>query len=267
VGTLDLPSHRLVEAMYTPGAAIPPHAHAAMSWALVLDGAFGSTTSIGVRRYSKNDLGLLSAGMIHANRYGTTGARCLIVEHRRSDETTKRIAGALGDAAHFPSTSLPAAIARRMYHEFATRDTAADLVIDGLLTTMTAYALRFNAGIHHSSTSDMSGAGIGRPWLNRVRDRIHADFRTKLRLGALADLAGVNAVQLSRAFSRQYGCSPMYYLRDLRVTWARQQLASSERPISEIAIEAGFSDQSHFGRHFRRLTGMTPREYRTRAGG
>lgn len=262
VRTLDLPSHRLVEAIYKPGARLPPHAHAAMSWAFVVNGDFGSTTSAGVRRYSANELGLLRADMVHANRYGTSGARCMIVEHRCLDDATRWVAGALGDAAWFPSHSAPAAIARRVYLEFATRDTAADLVIDGLLGAMAAYAVRLSLGSHSPEIGAVPDAMTGTPWLDPVRDLLHAEFRTKLRMHALADLAGVHEVHLARAFKRRYGCSPMYYLRRLRFAWAREQLTLSDRPIAEIAIEAGFSDQSHFGRHFRKLAGVTPAAYR-----
>jgi AraC family transcriptional regulator len=207
-------------------------------------------------RYSVNELGLLRAGMIHADRYGSSGARCLIVENHREDDV------ALSDSAHFPSHSAPAAIARRVYREFAIRDTAADLVIDGLLATMVAYAVRFNARRQHAHLADVSDWTTTDSWLDRVRDLLHAEFRSKLRLRALADVAGVHEVHLARAFKRKYGCSPMYYLRQLRFAWAREQLTMTDRPISEIAIEAGFSDQSHFGRHFRKATGVTPAMYR-----
>lgn len=258
--TLELPSHRLVEAVYDPGTGLPPHAHGATSWAFVLDGDFRSTTSTGLRRYCVNELGLLGAGMVHTNQYGSSGARCLIVENIHPNETQRGAAG-LADAAHFPSHSAPAAIARRVYREFATRDTAADLVIDGLLTTMVAYAMRINACSQHP-VGGVSGPTTNNSWLDRVRDLLHAEFRSKLRMHVLADMAGVHEVHLARAFKRKYGCSPMYYVRRLRFAWAREQLTITHRPISEIAIEAGYSDQSHFGRHFRRQTGVTPAVYR-----
>ena len=81
---------------------------AATSWAFVVDGDFGSTTSTGLRRYSVNELGLLRAGMMHTDRYGSSGARCLIVENTRVEDDTERVANMLSDAAHFPSHSAPA---------------------------------------------------------------------------------------------------------------------------------------------------------------
>jgi AraC family transcriptional regulator len=259
--TLELPSHRLVEAVYDAGTSLSAHAHGATSWALVLDGDFRSTTSTGLRRYCVNELGLLGAGMVHTNQYGLSGARCLIVENIRPDYA-QRVAPVLADVGHFPSHSAPAAIAQRVYREFASRDTAADLVIEGLLTTMVACAMRNNACSQHSVIRGVSGPTTNNSWLDRVRDLLHAEFRSKLRMRMLAEVAGVHEVHLARAFKLKYGCSPMYYVRRLRFAWAREQLSITDRPISEIAIEAGYSDQSHFGRHFRRQAGVTPAGYR-----
>jgi AraC family transcriptional regulator len=263
VRTLDLPCHRLIEATYGAGTGLPPHAHVTTSWAFVVSGDFGSTTSTGLRRYSVNELGLLRAGMIHTNQYGSSGARCLIVENIRVDDATHRVAATLSEAGHYPVYSAPATIARRVYREFAVGDTAADLVIDGLLAAMVAYAIRMNSQSLQSEIGLISDPATNEPWLGRVRDLLHAEFRSKLRMRVLADVAGVHEVHLARAFKRKYGCSPMYYVRRLRFAWAREQLTRTDRPISEIAIEAGFSDQSHFGRHFRNQTGFTPAIYRT----
>ena len=52
------------------------------------------------------------------------------------------------------------------------------------------------------------------------------------------------------------------YIRQLRVEYACRQLSSSSTALAEIASAAGFSDQSHFSRTFKRQIGMTPSQYR-----
>jgi AraC-like DNA-binding protein len=52
------------------------------------------------------------------------------------------------------------------------------------------------------------------------------------------------------------------YIRRLRMSWAAERLASTKKPISEIALEAGFTDQSHFTRAFVKFSGNTPANYR-----
>jgi AraC-like DNA-binding protein len=69
---------------------------------------------------------------------------------------------------------------------------------------------------------------------------------------------------LERRFREAFYLSPQQYLRRLRVRMACHPLVYSEQSIAEIAAAHGFCDQSHFGREFRRETGMTPREYRSR---
>ena len=81
-------------------------------------------------------------------------------------------------------------------------------------------------------------------------------------LEELATLADVHPAHLARTFKRLQGVSVGEYHRNLRVAAACQALRDPTRPIAEVAAEAGFSDQSHFTRMFRRLTGQTPGEFR-----
>jgi AraC family transcriptional regulator len=57
------------------------------------------------------------------------------------------------------------------------------------------------------------------------------------------------------------------YLRRLRLDWCADRLVTTKIPLAEIALRAGFADQSHFTRTFRRYTGVTPRAYRTTRNG
>jgi AraC-like DNA-binding protein len=64
------------------------------------------------------------------------------------------------------------------------------------------------------------------------------------------------------AFRREYGVTVTEYARSLRLEWARTQIVLDAAPLARIAYEAGFADQSHFTRAFRRHTGVTPGRYR-----
>jgi AraC family transcriptional regulator len=65
-----------------------------------------------------------------------------------------------------------------------------------------------------------------------------------------------------RLFRAHRNCSPGEYLRQLRIAHAARELARSARSIADIAVEAGFYDQSHFTNAFKRQLGVTPAEYR-----
>ena len=68
-----------------------------------------------------------------------------------------------------------------------------------------------------------------------------------------------------RAFKYLTGQSFVPYLSHFRIEKAQELLANPSIPISEVGLEVGFCDQSYFGMIFRRLTNMTPRQYRQRA--
>ena len=68
----------------------------------------------------------------------------------------------------------------------------------------------------------------------------------------------------TRAFRERYRMTVASYIRHLRLDWAARRITSTDMPLSEIASDAGFSDQSHFTREFKRHIGDTPGEYRLR---
>jgi AraC family transcriptional regulator len=72
----------------------------------------------------------------------------------------------------------------------------------------------------------------------------------------------VHPAHLAREFRRRYQQTIGEYVRSLRIEFARQELHTSDKPISEIAIGAGFFDQSHFARTFKLITGFPPAAFR-----
>jgi AraC-like DNA-binding protein len=87
------------------------------------------------------------------------------------------------------------------------------------------------------------------------------------RTPALAAEAGVSPFELARLFRRHYSTSIGELHRQARVEFACRELRQSERPLADIARDAGFYDQSHFCNVFRRSTGCTPARYRRLARG
>lgn len=86
----------------------------------------------------------------------------------------------------------------------------------------------------------------------------------------LADLARKSAMterQLRHQFSQLCGCTPLQYLWNLRIRKACYYLASTDLPITEIAVLVGFEDNNYFSRKFRQSLSMTPREYRNHSRG
>jgi AraC family transcriptional regulator len=72
----------------------------------------------------------------------------------------------------------------------------------------------------------------------------------------------VHPAHLAREFRRRRHCTIGGYVRRLRVEFACRELSSTDAPLAEIALAAGFSHQSHLTRTFKELTGMTPAKFR-----
>ncbi len=89
-------------------------------------------------------------------------------------------------------------------------------------------------------------------------------YTESVSMERMAALAGISTTHFNRRFTEVLGMAPTRFLHSLRIEQARQLLARTDRSIGEIALDTGYHDQSHFTRHFRKLTGVTPRIYRQR---
>ena len=78
---------------------------------------------------------------------------------------------------------------------------------------------------------------------------------------ALAQVAGVHPTHLLRTFRRYHGATIASYVRGRRLQQARTQVATTDRPLSMIALDTGFADQAHFTRVFKQAFGETPGQY------
>jgi AraC family transcriptional regulator len=96
-----------------------------------------------------------------------------------------------------------------------------------------------------------------------VRDAIHDRCTANVTIRELAAIAGVHPIHLARVFRRSFACSPGEYLRRCRIEKLRELLLR-DLPLAEVALEAGFNDQSAMTTAFRRATGMTPHAFRVR---
>ena len=92
---------------------------------------------------------------------------------------------------------------------------------------------------------------------------INDNYRTDIRLDAVAREAGMSPSHFSRIFRKMMGLSYQEHLNGCRITKAKNLLLTSSQSVSEIAISLGFADSTGFGRIFKKLTGQTPSAYRS----
>jgi AraC-like DNA-binding protein len=104
--------------------------------------------------------------------------------------------------------------------------------------------------------------GLSAGTMRRVREYVEVHLGESINLGMLAAVAGLSVHHFAREFKQSAGVTPHHYLTQKRVGRAQEMLAQTDLALSEIAYATGFSDQGHLARHFRRLLGTTPREFR-----
>lgn len=98
--------------------------------------------------------------------------------------------------------------------------------------------------------------------IERVLDYLHANYRERIAVRDLADVAALSASGFHRLFRRHTQLTVTDYVAQLRVGQACALLVNSERPIAYIADEVGYANLANFNRQFRALKGLTPREFR-----
>src|SRR4051812_9915310 len=113
---------------------------------------------------------------------------------------------------------------------------------------------------HAAGSVDRVADGRPSATLCLVRDYLETHFAKPISLMELSTLSGVSPFHLSRRFRARYGLPPYMYLELVRVNRAREMLRRGD-PISRVAFDTGFSDQSHLTRRFKRVVGIPPGQY------
>ena len=213
--------------------------------AVVVDGAMEKSLRGGVSFGAGSAL-TMPAGAKHGARFGLQGARVVIVKARPASTviTFERFEELRGLGVGW--------LARRLAAELRATDRAAPLAAEGL-------ALELLAAVSRESARWTDRVPT---WLSAAEELLRTRVGDCVRLSEVAAEIGVPAVQMARAFRAHYGVSVGEYGRRLRVEWAAAEIASCDRPLAEIAVQAGFADQSHFTRLFKRYFGTTPGQYR-----
>jgi len=252
-----VPGLVLAEVQYAPHQRVPAHAHPNARFVLVLRGTIVETTGSISLTHAAHTLQFRCAQESHAYRIGSAGATCLIVDTDAAWlERAAQQAPLLTESTVLEG-GLVLHLAQRLYGEFRSRDEVSRLAIEALALGVLAEASRRVARAAEGAP----------PWLVRARAFVDAHFTERVALATVAAIVGVHPVHLARTFRRTYNTTFGAYIRTARLEFATRELTATRLPLSEIAMAAGFCDQSHFSRLFKRHTGMSPQEYRLAAAG
>lgn len=251
---------RLTERIYVPKRKMASHAHEPLAFSFVLKGSY--TEKIGrrlTRTCQSSTLVFHPEDETHAVAFDNVLTRIFRVDVSHSWlERVRDCAISLNEPVAFQDVKI-SQIAERMYAEFQAFDQFSKFAIEGLMLELFAAVAR---GLVQREENKIPR------WLERAREKLHDSFDEATSLQTIAESAGVHPVYLARQFRRFYHTSVGDYVRQLRIEKASRQLSNTNLTISEIALAAGFYDQSHFSNVFKKQTGFTPAEFRVnhRAG-
>jgi len=121
-------------------------------------------------------------------------------------------------------------------------------------------ATAFFADLHHRLGQTCDPVGDTHSGLKRAAEFITSHCTRPLRLADICAASGLSPSYLVRAFKARYGLTPHAYQINRRIQYGQKELRRG-RPIVDVALEAGFADQAHFQRAFKRHVAATPRQY------
>lgn len=112
------------------------------------------------------------------------------------------------------------------------------------------------------ATNDNSPAALAPFRLRQAKQYLDENLCNQIRLEDVAACAGLSASHFCRQFKRATGKSPIRYVLDKRIERAKHLILDTDTPLASVALEVGFSSQSHFTVIFRKLAGVPPRRFR-----
>lgn len=245
----------VTEAWFPAGAVLEPHTHDGSILAYMLHGGFRTRINGRVLPCDEGTAWTEPLGERHANYVSEHGALCLVIQTNGQPASLDLFESFFDQVRLLRDPALGVEILG-ILKEFGERDTFSSLSLEARVMVLLGGAARTEA----------RESNRGRPrWLSQARDLLHEEWRTIDGLSQVAHVVGVHPCSLAHEFRRYFGQSMGTYLRRLRLNWAVARLMETDDPITQIALEAGFSDQSHFTRYCKRLTGLTPAVHRRRA--
>lgn len=239
---------------YKEGTKSSAHAHENARFVFVLRGSFSEAYGRRNRQCTPFITIFRPPGERHAEHYHGRDIVCLSADIQPAWlEGLRRYDLNLNESGDFKCNNLMS-LMTRLNGEIVNRDNISSLAIEALMLEIAVEVYRREKGRQTKCRNPL--------WLGDVKDYIQARLVSPLTISEIAGAVNVHPVHLARVFRQNCGCTVAEYIRRLRVEHACTRLSSAESLV-EIALNSGFSDQSHFSKTFKQVMNITPGEYRT----
>ncbi|MGC2237576.1 MAG: AraC family transcriptional regulator [Pyrinomonadaceae bacterium] len=251
-GKTNIPSAILSESVYQKSVALPEHSHELAFFTLILNGHYSEHYAGKNLVYSPMTVLWRHSNLSHRDKIEQNGSRFFFVEIKKT--YLERLLEYEKVPEHlFEQNGQLTWLAARLRGEVRDEETCSQLVAEGITLEMLGNLARKSSNAEKRAPK----------WLFRVVEKLNEEFAENLSTEELALEADVHPVHLASVFRRFYHETIGEYVRKLRVAHASRLLLDKEIPLCEIAYSAGFSDQSHFTRTFKRFAGTTPGAFRS----
>lgn len=188
----------------------------------------------------------------HSSGFLRPGSLSLVPQPRVRDPLMEGIAHALGaEAVSDDSSERIPGIPATNYAEALAEILVAHLVKNYSRPTQLE-------AVHQGTLSPLN--------LRRATEFISDSLEDGVVLADIAEAVGMSPFHFSRMFKQTTGYTPLQYVMEQKIERAKQFLRKEEPPLADIAFRLGFASQSHFTSQFRRLTGTTPKHFRSEIG-
>jgi AraC family transcriptional regulator len=249
----QIPGFILSEYRYPPYFETPLHAHGRALFCLAVEGAYTARYGLKTCTCEPTSILFYAPNELHSDHFQNSGGRFFIIEIEPWWREKVREQGIIIDvSSDFKGGSL-AMFGMSLYQEFLAMDEVSPLIVEGLMLAIIGKASR-------RATKTLTSQPPR--WLEQARQLMRDRFNETLTLTEIAEIVGVSPTYLAQMFHKYYQSTVGDHLRRLRLEFACREMVASNSPLCQIALAAGFSDQSHLSRLFKRYMGIAPARYR-----
>ena len=247
-------SFTVSEIKYSGGTTTPLHGNEQALLVFVESGSYTKTSGRARHQCKKNKIIFVPAHHEQSDVFSSSETRCLVVDLSENFLCRLDSSRAILSRTALLSSSAFASYGSELVRELRQTDPLSAIAFESLLLNILVLGTR--------NVIQLGAVKKTPAWLTMAKEILHERFLESVTIESIAREVGIHPVNLSQAFRRHFNITVGQYLRQLRIEFAARKLANTDRPLAEIAAAAGFCDQAHFTRTFRRIVNLTPLEYR-----
>lgn len=242
------PNLVVLDAIYPASDATPLHEDRWSRVSVVLKGKLKETACRKEEIAQVGSMVLKPGDMLHTNTFGTPVTRIISVA-LRPGYLARMLGKGIDDwqwRHNWPSAKVALGFAQQVIKTESEEE-----VLENLIELFASLAEK-----------EVDSDKFIPPWVKWVAEHIADEYDQPLQTRQLAEAVGAHPVYLARVFRRAFGCSVKTYLQQQRVERVVQDISEGGKPLSQVAFDHGFADQSHLNRVFKQHLSFSPGAFR-----